>query len=391
MVDLARPNPIGQRMSVGVLVASVALCAYSALLVYSATHGRPSLAGYFPKQITWVVIGLVLAVGVSLFDYSKLQHYFPQLYAINLVMLVGVFLVGHGAKGAQRWYNLKFMTLQPSEFAKLLVILFLAAYIAYRKGDIDNLADVAKSFGLVAVPMVLIMRQPDLGTSLVLVAIWLGMLVIAGLRWQYLAVILAVFAIFALVALMPILFPQSHFHILSSFQLKRLIVFADPGVDRHGSGYNLSQSKIAIGSGGFTGKGLLSGTQTNLNFLPERHTDFIFSVLGEELGFVGALILLLLYGWLLMSALRVASASRDPFGTNVAAGIAIMWAFQMVVNIGMTTGIMPVTGIPLPFISYGGSSMWTHLIASGLLMSIWFHRHPGTRIAKIAKIEGGSA
>jgi rod shape determining protein RodA len=378
MVDLARPARIYQRISASVLMASIALGAYSILLVYSATHDRPGFGAYPFKQAVWLGVGLALAVAVSLFDYSKLQHYFPQLYAINLLMLVAIFVVGHGAKGAQRWFDLKFMTLQPSEFAKLFVILFLGAYISYRKGDIDNLADVAKSFGLVAVPMVLIMRQPDLGTALVLVAIWLGMMVVAGLRWRYVVLVLLVFALLAGVAW--------QFHILSDFQVKRLVVFVNPQVDPAGAGYNLSQSKIAIGSGGLTGKGLLSGTQTNLNFIPERHTDFIFSVLGEELGFLGAAVLLGLYGWLLMSALRVASASRDPFGAHVATGIAVMWAFQMAVNIGMTTGIMPVTGIPLPFVSYGGSSMWTHLIASGLLMSIWFHRHPG---ATMAKVEGG--
>jgi rod shape determining protein RodA len=376
MAELTSPPlAIGRRVSAGVLGASAVLCGYSLIMVFSATHTSDGsipkvMAPYFPKQIAWVVIGLVLATLMSLVDYSRLQHYFPQLYVLNLVLLVAVFVVGDAAKGAQRWIPVGPFTLQPSEFAKLFVVVTLASYIAHKKGRIDDMREVGITLGLIAPPMLLIMLQPDLGTALVIGAIWLGMMFAAGLRWQYLLGV-------AVVALAVLLLAWQ-LHVLKDYQISRLIVFVDPKVDPSGAGYNLNQSKIAIGSGGLMGKGLRSGTQTNLNFLPERHTDFIFAVLGEKLGFVGAALLLLFYGWLLMSGLRVASASRDLFGTLVATGIVTMWTFQVMVNMGMTTGIMPVTGIPLPFMSYGGSSMWTHLVAAGLLMSIWAHRHPGS-------------
>lgn len=370
MTELAQSPapPLSARVSVGVAGAALALCAYSLLMVYSATHGRAALASYFPKQILWVAIGIVLVVVVTLFDYSRLANYFPQLYGLNLLLLLSVFAFGSHAKGARRWIELGPGRLQPSEFAKLFVILTVASYIVHRKGDIDDLKEVAKSFALVAPPMLLIMLQPDLGTAVVLVATWLGMLFLAGLRWQYLLVALLVLAVVG--------FGAWQLGLLKDYQVNRLIVFLDPEVDPSGAGYNLKQSKIAVGSGGLAGKGLLAGTQTNLNFLPERHTDFIFAVLGEELGFLGAAALLLLYGWLMLSGLRVASASRDAFGSLVGGGIVVMWLFQVAINVGMTTGIMPVTGVPLPFMSYGGSSMWTHLMAAGLLMSIWWHRRP---------------
>lgn len=367
-------DPYALRVNAGLIGAAVGLCAYSLVMVYSATHGRATLAAYFPKQVGFVIVGLILVFGISLIDYSRLQHYFPQLYALNIVSLLSVFLLGRSVKGAQRWIDLVVFRFQPSELAKLLAILTLAAYIVYRKGDMDSPAEVARSFALMLPPMLLIMRQPDLGTALVIGAIWFGMLFVAGVRWQYLVATALIVLVVGVGAW--------QLHILSDYQVDRLVVFVDPGVDPSGAGYNLKQSKIAIGSGGMWGKGLLSGTQTNLNFLPERHTDFIFSVLGEELGFVGGAMLLGLYGWLLLSALRVASAARDQFGGYVAGGIITMWLFQMAVNMGMTTGIMPVTGIPLPFMSYGGSSMWVHLMATGILMSIWLHRHPGAGLAK---------
>lgn len=362
------PAPLSRRVSLGLAAAAAALCAYSVLMMYTATHGRQALAVNFPKQIAWVAVGFVLAAAVSAFDYARLANYFPQLYGLNLALLAGLFVFGSDAKGAQRWYDIGPLSLQPSELAKLLVILTVGSYIVHRQCDVDDLGEVAKSFALILPPMALIMLQPDLGTALVLVATWLGMLFAAGLRWQYVLLVVVVLLAVGLLAW--------QLHILKDYQINRLIVFVNPDVDPSGAGYNLKQSKIAIGSGGVWGKGLLSGTQTNLNFLPERHTDFIFAVLGEELGFVGAGVLLVLYGWLMLSGLRVGSAARDSFGGLVAAGIVTMWLFQVAVNVGMTTGIMPVTGIPLPFISYGGSSMWTHLIATGLLLSIWWHRRP---------------
>jgi rod shape determining protein RodA len=243
----------------------------------------------------------------------------------------------------------------------------MASVVSDFKGSIETWRQVGRVALYAAVPIVLILLQPDLGTALVFVAITLAMLLVGGLKARWFAVI----ALIGAVALFGVLQPG----VLKKYQQDRLLVFIDPTRDPRGAGYNLEQSKIAIGSGELFGKGLGSGTQSNLNFLPERHTDFIFSVLGEELGFVGALIMLGLYLWLLWAALAISTSSRDLFGALVVIGVMGMWVFQILENMGMTVGIMPITGIPLPFMSFGSSFMVTNLAAVGLLMSVWARRY----------------
>jgi rod shape determining protein RodA len=256
---------------------------------------------------------------------------------------------------------------QPSEPAKLLFIVVLAAVVAEFGGKIEARSDVLKVAGYVALPFGLILLQPDLGTGLVFIMIALGMLLVGGLRGRWFAVAAALIVVVAVVGLTTPLLQQ--------YQKDRLLVFVDPSRDPKGAGYNLAQSKIAIGSGGMTGTGLAAGTQSRFNFIPEPHTDFIFSVLGEQFGFVGAMMLLALYLALLSTTLSISASSRDLFGALIAAGLLSMWLFQILENIGMTIGIMPVTGIPLPFMSYGSSFMVTNLAGVGILLSIWSRRY----------------
>jgi rod shape determining protein RodA len=242
----------------------------------------------------------------------------------------------------------------------------MAAVISKYKGEIRSASDVGRVLAYLAVPLALIMLQPDLGTGLVFVAITMGMLLVGGMRPRWFLVFALVGAVLVGVVLQG--------HLLEKYQEDRLLVFVDPGRDPRGAGYNLEQSKIAIGSGELTGKGLGSGTQGNLNFLPERHTDFIFSVLGEELGFLGGVLLLGLYLALLVTALEIAASSSDLFGSLIAGGLIAMWLFQILENMGMTIGLMPITGIPLPFMSFGSSSMITNLVGTGMLLSVWARR-----------------
>jgi len=277
--------------------------------------------------------------------------------------------LGGTSKGATSWLEVFGVRLfQPSEPAKLLFIVVMAAVIAEYSGRIDEPKDVVRVAGYAALPVVLILLQPDLGTGMVFVAISFAMLMVGGLRGRYFAIALVAGAVLIGALLM---LPKP----LEQYQKDRLLVFIDPARDPKGAGYNLAQSKIAIGSGGLTGKGLGAGTQSNLNFIPERHTDFIFSVLGEQLGFVGAIVLLGLFLALLAAALSISTSSRDLFGALLAAGLIGMWLFQIIENTGMTIGLMPITGIPLPFMSYGASAMVTNLGGVGMLMSVWSRRY----------------
>ncbi len=352
------------------ILGVLALCFYGVLMVYSATHGSIKPGGdpytFLKRQIIWIIFGIAIAVLVAFLDYNQLRHYLIPIYFFNLFLLALVFVIGKTSHGAQRWIPLGAFHLQPSEFAKIFVIITLAIFLSTRKGEISNPIDVIFAFLHVGVVWILIFKQPDLGTALVLFAILMGMLLAAGIKIRYyIAILLAC----VLVGLLII-----NFHVLKDYQMKRLMVFIDPDIDPLGAGYNLQQSKIAVGSGELMGKGLFSGTQTNLQFLPARHTDFIFSVIGEELGFFGAILLLGLYFIIISRAIRIAAISKNILGTLIAIGLVSMWLFQIMVNIGMTIGIMPITGIPLPFISYGGSSLWANLAGVGLLLSIYARR-----------------
>ncbi len=365
------------KVSWPLMVTVIALVALGSVVVASATYAMSDASGLMTRHAVGITIGLVpLAVAWAL-DYRTLKHWTgPLLLATGAVLLL-VQIPGFGveAGGARSWLQVAGVRLfQPSEPAKLAVIVILAAVISEFGGRIDEWRKVGRVLAYLAAPLALILVQPDLGTALVFLAITAGMLLVGGVRPRYL-VVLGVLAALGAGTLLVDAAVRGEDAFLEEYQVDRLVVFMAPDVDPDGAGYNLAQSKIAIGSGGLTGKGLRSGTQSNLNFLPERHTDFIFSVLGEELGFLGSLALLGLYLALLMVALSIALSSRDLFGALIAVGLVSMWTFQILVNVGMTVGIMPITGIPLPFMSFGSSFMVTNLAGVGLLLSVWARRY----------------
>ncbi|TYO98029.1 rod shape-determining protein RodA [Desulfallas thermosapovorans] len=328
---------------------------------------------YVLKQFIWILLGIAAAAAVIYIPYDDWRRYTRHLYIINLLLLGSVLAIGHTAMGAQRWIDIGPFAFQPSEFAKIIIIITLADFLAKREGQFRTIKSLLPCFIFVGVPLLFILMQPDLGTSLVFIAILFGMLFIASSKP------LSVTGIFAggLAAVVGLIWSHLRFGTwipLHDYQLKRLIIFMDPWSDIQGAGYHVIQSQIAIGSSGFWGKGLMLGTQSFLEFLPIRHTDFIFSVLAEETGFLGVAVLLLLFGIFLYRGLRIASESKDMFGTLLAVGIVSMIAFHILVNIGMAIAIMPVTGLPLPLFSYGGSSMITNMIAVGILLNIYMRR-----------------
>jgi rod shape determining protein RodA len=359
------------RLHVGLALSSLALVAFGTLMVWSATNGMTAHDAMFKRHLIGVALGILPLVALWLIDYQKLKAWTGPLMIALALLIISPRIPGLGAtaKGATSWLEVFGVRLfQPSEPAKLLFIVVMAAVIAEFSGKIDEVRDVVRVAGYAAVPVVLILLQPDLGTGMVFVAIAAGMLLVGGLRGRYFA-IAAVVGVLLVGALLALPAP------LEQYQKDRLLVFIDPARDPKGAGYNLAQSKIAIGSGGLTGKGIGAGTQSNLNFIPERHTDFIFSVLGEQLGFVGAVTLLGLFLALLAAALSISTSSRDLFGALLAAGLIGMWLFQIVENTGMAIGLMPITGIPLPFMSYGASAMVTNLGGVGMLLSVWSRRY----------------
>lgn len=355
------------------LVAAVFLlsCVSLVMIASSSRAALPASAdplSYVKRQAAWFLLGLVLFLIVCSIEYSDFVRFARVIYIVNLGLLVAVLFRGRVVLGAQRWIG----PLQPSEIAKISIIITLAALLAERD-RVKNFKHMIPAFFHVAVPMVLILRQPDLGTSLVFLAIMFGMLFMAGAPSRY--ILGMVFGGLSAAVLAITLHVKYGIWLpLKDYQVKRLIVFINPQIDPLRSGYHVIQSKIAIGAGGLWGKGLFRGTQNRLNFLPEQHTDFIFSVIGEEVGFVGCLVVLALYFIVLWRGIVIMSCSRDQLGCLLAAGIVSMFAFHVLVNIGMTMGVMPITGIPLPFMSYGGNSFITNAVAIGILESISMRR-----------------
>lgn len=335
------------------------------VFIHSANLHDPAAGGEAKKQLLYIAVGLALMAGVACVDYHRWQQWALPLYAINLLLLIFILIKGHSALGAQRWIALGPIQFQPSEPAKLTLAITLAALLC--RGSYTRLRDLALPLAAVAIPALLIVKQPDLGTTLVVLAILTTQLFF-GLPN------LLDFAIYFTALASTAIFVVTSNAILKPFQKTRLLIFLNPKADPQGAGWNLNQSKIAVGSGELFGKGLYHGTQTQLNFVPEHSRDFIFTVVGEETGYVGALLLVLAYCVLVYGGLRAMFAARDRFGFLLAAGIVAMLAFHIVVNIGMTIGIMPITGIPLPFMSYGGSSILTNYLAVGILLNIHMQR-----------------
>ncbi len=288
-------------------------------------------------------------------------------YIVAILLLASVPFLGKSAGGAQRWLSLGLFDIQPSELTKLLVIIAMARYISDHEDSQQDPRHLLVTMVQVGIPAFLVARQPDLGTALTICAIWLGMTIMTGIGWRYL---------FSLGLLGALSAPIVWSRLLNDYQRERLIIFLDPQRDPLGAGYNIIQSRISVGAGGLLGRGLNSGTQSQLHFLRIQHTDYIFAVLGEELGFVGGAVLIALYAILLLQGLAIASSARDTFGRLIASGIVAMLFFQVFVNIGMNIGLSPVTGIPLPFISYGRSSLLTILLSIGILQSIAVRRRP---------------
>jgi rod shape determining protein RodA len=353
------------------LVTTLLLAVGGLFLVYSATNQSLQTLNLDPgtfvkKQVTALVLGFVMLIVVAAFDYRFYKVYAGFIYGATVVALVLVRTpLGASSSGAQRWFAFGGFQLTPSEFAKLALAVMIAAVLSELRTAEPTLTDVLRVTLIGAVPMGLVFIQPDIGTTIVLVAIVVGILVVAGTRPRHLATL-------ALASLV-LLFGAFQLNVIKGYQLDRISAFLSSH-DTQGANYNRNQAEIAIGSGGLVGQGYLNGKLTNLDFVPEQHTEFIFTVAGEEFGFVGAVFILALFAILMWRAIRISFLSKDAFGTYLAAGIAAMFAIQMFVNVGMVIGIMPITGIPLPFLSYGGSSMLANFIAVGLLLNIHMRR-----------------
>lgn len=380
-VDRTWKQRIREKVNIPLVVWTIALLAYGTVMVASATSTMNGGAAMVKRHVVGILIGCVALAVAWAIDYTRLRGWQGPLVAAGAFLLASPRIPGLGdtAKGATSWLSLFGHRLfQPSEPGKLVFIVVLAGVIAGFKGRIETPKDLGKVLAYLAGALFLILLQPDLGTGLVFVAITVTMLIVGGVKPRYLAYlalagVVLVAGVLAVDAQLDRM--AGHDVGLKDYQKNRLLVFVQPERDPADAGYNLAQSKIAIGSGGLTGKGLGSGTQSNLHFIPERHTDFIFSVLGEELGFAGAVVLLGLYLALLLTALAIAASARDLHGALIATGVLGMWLFQIMENIGMTVGMMPITGIPLPFMSFGSSAMVTNLGAVGLLLSVWSRRY----------------
>ncbi|WP_165246631.1 rod shape-determining protein RodA [Adlercreutzia sp. ZJ141] len=376
VVQAAR-NARRARFNVPFVVVVALLVSYGLLIVYSAVRVDADYS--FTRQLAGVAIGLVAMLLVWRFDYRKLSDFVTLFLIINVVLILSPHLpvIGVEAKGAQSWIKIG-MQIQPGEFAKVTVVLLDAAVMARYGGRLDDPREYCRALGIMLVPFACIMTQPDLGTGLVYLFIAAVALVMGGARPKYLLITLAAFvaAVALVFAVDEVIKAQTgEYKLLQQYQRNRLLVFINDDYDPTGEGYNLNQAKIAIGSGGLFGQGLFKGTQHALGILPEAPTDFIFCVLAEELGFVGVVVLLALYAALILICFNIARSSNDLFGMLIVMCVVGMWLFQILENIGMDCGLMPITGIPLPFMSYGSSFMVVNFIMLGMIGSVWSHNN----------------
>jgi len=348
----------------GMLVIVLVICALGVVQIFSAAHGTPWQDAWW-KQIMWVGVGLLLMWVASAVDYHSLMQHITALYLLSVALLVTVLLIGKQAWGATRWIPLApGFHLQVSEFVKLVIILLVARYMTELHSDTLETRELLKVLGLIGVPMLLIIKEPDLGTALTYLPILGVGAFLAGLNWRYLAAVAVI-----VVLVLPV-----GIHFLQPYQKARLVSFLDPERDPRGTGYQVIQSKIAVGAGGMWGKGVAQGTQTQLRFLPVPHTDFIFAAFAEEHGFVGVVVVLALYFMLLMQIVKNAQTAPDRAGMYICMGVAALVLFHVLVNVGMVAGRMPVTGIPLPLMSAGGSSMLSMFLMLGLVNNVRLRR-----------------
>jgi len=347
------------------LFVVLAICGLGVLQIFSATHDSALWQGSWWKQVIFIAAGILLMWIVTQIDYHVMMLRIYPVYIASVLLLAAVLVIGKTAWGSTRWIVLhKGINLQVSEFAKIVIILMVARFLTEMKTDVLEIGDLLKLGALIAVPMALIAKEPDLGTALTYLPILAIGVVLAGLRWKYWLAI----GIVALIVV-PIVFAN-----LQPYQKGRIVSFLDPERDPRGDGYQLIQSKIAVGAGGTWGKGITQGTQTQLRFLPVPHTDFIFSAFAEEHGFVGVVFVLILYFVLLMQVVQDAQTAPDRAGMYICMGVAALLLFHILVNVGMVVGRMPVTGIPLPLMSYGGSSIWSTFLMLGLANSVRVRR-----------------
>jgi rod shape determining protein RodA len=353
-----------RHLDLSLVIAPLLISGLGLLMIYSSTR---RLSGYatVQKQAVSVAVGIVVMVLMIAIDYRKLRELALLGYGATVVLLVAVLGIGANVKGAQARFDLGPFQLQPGEFAKLFVILLLAGYCALHRGELD-LRRLAVAIVIAGLPMALIMLQPDLGTDLVLMAITFTILAVAGARGRHLVVLLLLGVTVAAVAV--------NVGVLKQYQIDRLTSFANENQDVERSGYNQDQSEIAVANGGIGGQGLFEGTQTNSGYVPEQHTDFIFTVVGEELGFAGGATLLALFALIVWRTWRASRLAHDLYGTLCCVGVLAMFVFQVFENVGMAMGIMPITGLPLPFMSYGGSSIIVSFACIGLVANIHMRR-----------------
>ncbi|MCX6137681.1 MAG: rod shape-determining protein RodA [Ignavibacteriales bacterium] len=390
-----------------VFLTCIALVIIGIFAIYSATYDAHA-GSSFHKQILWASVGFVLMIVVTFLPLRFLQRSSYIAYFASLMVLAAVLAVGRKVYGSQSWFGVAGMGVQPSEFVKITTLLALAQFLGNPDVNLGRVKDLATTFGIVMLPVTLIMMQPDFGTSLTFFGMLIPVLYWAGAsNFLILAIVTpplvalsaiigttAFIAVLILVAVVLYLarenrflavtvfglnivvgiFVQMMYEKLPLYQQKRITTFLDPNNDPLGAGYNVIQAKVAIGSGGVFGKGFLQGTQTQLNFIPKQWTDFIFCVPGEEFGFVGAMVVLGLFAVLLTRGIRLGYSVKNRFGSVIAIGISALFAFHMFVNVGMCLGLMPVIGIPLPFLSYGGSSLVSYMIMAGLLMNVYANR-----------------
>lgn len=347
------------------MLVPIAISVIGVVLIASATHTEARYTGLWEKQALVLGLGVLAMILASAIDYRLLVRFATPIYVITVIALVGVNIIGRIRGGAQSWFSLAGMTVQPSEFAKLVVVLMLANYFAKLEKSALSMLDLVKPGLLLAVPLVLTAIQPDLGTAFTMMPIFLSMVFVFGIRKR---------TIVALVLIALLLVGFVWMFMLKDYQRERLRTFMSPEDDPRKAGYQINQSLIAIGSGGFAGKGLFLGSQSQLNFVPAQHTDFVFSVLGEELGFMGVLCVLLLYGILFTRSLLPLRDMHNLQGMFVVVGIVGYLAFQTLINVLMSIGLFPTTGVPLPYLSYGGSSLLTNLTAVGLILSVYAHQ-----------------
>jgi rod shape determining protein RodA len=345
------------------LAATLLIVAYGIGAAYSATLNSPGLEDLTLRQIIYAVVGFVIMILLAFNDYRFLANLQKPLYVIAMSILAILLVIGQIHFGAQRWLDIHLFPIQPSEISKIIVIITLAKYLSDHVDVMRHFRYVIFSFLFVLPPILLIFFQPALGTSICIMVVWVGMIVGVGARFWHLG-ILAMGAISAI----PLLWI-----VMQDYMRQRIFTFVNPLSDPMGAGYNVIQARIAIGAGGMWGTGFAQGSQSQLHFLRVRHTDFIFSVIGEEMGFIGAIILFVLLAFIIWRVSRAAAIARDQYGYLIAYGVASILLFQCALNIGMNLGLMPITGIPLPFISTGGSSLITFLIGLGLVQSVVVH------------------